>query len=208
MNYGASLVYPHGARLEEGGFATCFNDRRDLMCAARVGKGGRVIQIAGAKEDQTDKKTRHLSGAIFQIDFRKTVDRHQEEGNLTRGRLEQMRVCVYRVNNNALSSSTSMVGEAIATMMWECVVFQTDIIAGEGNKACYVHPKNKERGMSLKYEQSPAVLASTFCEQRAAVTIEALREAGSSSSVQVKSFISAPYEELKFVEEEFDGLGY
>jgi hypothetical protein len=43
----AQSIYPYKYLLEEEQFQTCFNDYRDLMVAARVGKDGYVRQIAG-----------------------------------------------------------------------------------------------------------------------------------------------------------------
>ena len=47
------------------------------------------------------------------------------------------RVCVYHVNKSHISRAAAMCGEVIATMCWECVRYEVDIMAGDGNKAAY-----------------------------------------------------------------------
>ena len=53
------------------------------------------------------------------------------------------RVCVYHVSQYHIGKSPGMCGEVIATMVWERMNFEVDIIAGDGNKSAYlITPKN------------------------------------------------------------------
>ena len=47
------------------------------------------------------------------------------------------RVCVYHVGQKYASESAGIAGECIAIMAFECARYQVDVIAGDGNKACY-----------------------------------------------------------------------
>ena len=47
------------------------------------------------------------------------------------------RVCIYHVNQQHISRAAAMCGEVIATMSWERIRYEIDIIAGDGNKAAY-----------------------------------------------------------------------
>ena len=47
-------------------------------------------------------------------------------------------VCVYHVGQDNISRPPGICGEALACMSWECIRFQVDVIAGDGNKACYL----------------------------------------------------------------------
>ena len=53
-NCDAQSLYPYRFLLEEEQFITCFNDYRDLMVAARVGRDGYVRQIDGYKTGEDD----------------------------------------------------------------------------------------------------------------------------------------------------------
>ena len=124
----------------------CFNDWHDLLCAARLGKNGYVKQIAGYQTKADDTNPRYVSWAIFEVRWGLSVDRYSEEEEeepLRRGRMNMTRVCVYHVNQNHMGKSPAMCGEVIARMVWECLNFEVDIMAGDGNKAAYLTtPKN------------------------------------------------------------------
>ena len=49
------------------------------------------------------------------------------------------RVCIYHVNQSRshINRAAAMCGEVIATMFWERVRYEVDIMAGDGNKAAY-----------------------------------------------------------------------
>ena len=57
--------------------------------------------------------------------------------------MDMTRVCIYHVNQHHIGRAAAMCGEVIATMSWECIRSEVDIIAGDGNKAAYyATPKN------------------------------------------------------------------
>jgi len=138
MNCEDGSLYPHRDRLEEAQIKTCFNDYHDLMVAARIGKEGYIRQIAGYCTDENDTRVRQVSWAIFEVFWGKTKHRDTEEIEpLTRPRMKMTRVCVYHVGQKYASDSAGIVGECIAVMAFECARYQVDVIAGDGNKACY-----------------------------------------------------------------------
>ena len=142
LNCEASTLYDHRERLEESGWTTCFNDFTDLMCAARLGKDGYICQIAGHSTSDDDVNPRFVSWAIFEILLGKTKNRDTDEiEDLTRSRMDMTRVCIYHVNQHHISRAAAMCGEVIATMSWECIRYEVEIIAGDGNEAAYyAHP--------------------------------------------------------------------
>ena len=136
MNCEAGSLYPHRERLEE----VQFNDYHDLMVAARIGKDGYIRQIAGYCTDDNDTRVRQVSWAIFEVSWGKTKDRDTDEiVDLTRARMKMSRVCVYHVGQKYASDSPGIVGECLAVMAFECARYQVDVIAGDGNKACYYY---------------------------------------------------------------------
>ena len=56
---------------------------------------------------------------------------------MTRARMTVTRVCIYHVDNVEAGKSHSITGECLALMMYECVVHQVTIIAGDANKMAY-----------------------------------------------------------------------
>lgn len=116
------------------------------MVGARVGKDGSIRQLAGPKEVDGDYKTRNIFWAMFEINFGKTINRNT--GNkkpLARTRINYSRVCIYHVNNDAISKFQGVTGETITIMILECMAFQVDCIKGNGNKACY-YPFMRKKG--------------------------------------------------------------
>ena len=85
-----------------------------------------------------DTNPRCVSWAIFKIVWGKTLNRTtDEEEDLTRSRMSMNRVCVQHVHQSHISRAAAMCGEVIATMCQECVRYEVDIMAGDGNKAAY-----------------------------------------------------------------------
>ena len=96
------------------------------------------LRISGYSTDDDDTRPRFVSWAIFEIPWGKTLNRStDEEEDLTRARMSMNGVCVYHVNQSHISRAATMCGEMIATMCWECVLYEVDIMAGDGNKAAY-----------------------------------------------------------------------
>ena len=138
MNFETGSIFKHRKRIEEGGYTVCFNDYHDLV-AARIGKDGYVKQIAGYDTDPNDPRPRVISWAIFEIVWGTTINRQsKEEEPLTRARMQMHRVCVYHVGQEHIGRAAALCGEIIATTCWECMHFQVDVMAGDGNKAAYL----------------------------------------------------------------------
>jgi hypothetical protein len=51
--------------------------------------------------------------------------------------MKMTRVCVYHVGQKYASDAPGIVGGCLAIMAFECARYQVDVIAGDGNKACY-----------------------------------------------------------------------
>ena len=110
------------------------------MVAARAGRDGYVRQIAGYKTGEDDTRARYVSWAIFEILWGTALNRDtDEEEPLTRARMSMCHVCVSITSDKKnISKSQGICGEILACMSWECIRFQVDVIAGDGNKACYL----------------------------------------------------------------------
>ena len=57
-----------------------------------------------------------------------------------------MCVFVYHVGQENMSKAQGTCGEIHACMSWECIRFQVDVIAGNGNKACSTQSRLKNNG--------------------------------------------------------------
>ena len=197
INCEAGSLYDSQDLLKETGWSICFNDWQDLMVAARLGRDGHIKQIAGYKTDMEDTRPRYVAWSIFEVKWGNSKDRltgRVEE--LKRGRMSMCRVCVYHVNQRHITNSPAICGEIIATMVWECLRFEVDIIAGDGNKASYlVSPK---QGGIPTYETS---LLQFWIDRLVQTATQARRQIKADSvPVRAKHFISASYLDLKFLD--------
>ena len=193
LNCEASTLYDSRQRLEESGWTTCFNDFTDVMCAARLGKDGYINQIAGYSTNDEDVSPRFVSWAIFEILWGKTRNRDTNEiEDLTRSRMAMTRVCIYHVNQSHTSRAAAMCGEVIATMCWECVRYEVDIVAGDGNKAAY-YATPKAPGVPT-YECS---LLQFWIDRMINTATQArIKQYGPSPKVRAKHFITCSYNDL------------
>ena len=156
LNCEAATLLPHQEYIQKTGWAMCFNDSNDLCCLARLGVNGSIRQIAGpnekSDEDIWNGPKRHVSFAIYEINWGKAIPRGafavsssgyfsredpQDYEEMTRARMTTTRVCIYHVDNAEAGKSHSITGECLAHMMYECVVHQVTIVAGDGNKMAY-----------------------------------------------------------------------
>ena len=196
MNCEAGSLYPHRARLEEAQMQTCFNDYHDLMVAARIGKDGYIRQISGYCTDENDTRARQVSWAICEVSWGKTKHRETEKiEDLTRARMTMTRVCVYHVGQKYASDSPGIVGECTAIMAFECAKYQVDVIAGDGNKACY-YTTPKSPGVPT-YQRS---LLQFWINRMMGVATQAMRKNHDRTCppIRVKHFISCSYRILIF----------
>eukprot|EP00435_Cladocopium_sp_Y103_P024733 s1720_g6.t1 len=166
---------------------------------ARVGRHGYVQRIAGYDTEEDDTCERYVSGAIFEIKFGQTADRatHKEE-ELTHARLHLVRACVYHVNQKRIDKSAGICGEAIATMVWECMKYQVDIIAGDGNKAWYYPAPAKP--CVPTYENS---LIQFWIDRLVGCATQERRRRfqGDAAPVRVKHVITASFTGLMFLKD-------
>eukprot|EP00435_Cladocopium_sp_Y103_P016370 s3538_g4.t1 len=133
------------------------------------------------------------------IKFGNTVDRaSKEEEELTHARLHMVRTCVYHVNQNRVSKAAGVCGEAIATMVWECMTFQVDIIAGDGNKACYCTTPSKPCVPSYEVSLIQFWIDRIMC----CATQERLKNFQKDAApIRVKHFITASFTDLMYLKE-------
>ena len=196
LNCEAQTIFQFQDRLKEAGWSLCFNDWTDLMCAARLGKDGYIKQIAGYKTKADDTKPRYVSWGIFEIKWGQTVDRNTDEiEELKRAKMTMTRVCIYHVGQNNIGKSPAMCGEVIAHMIWECLNFEVDIIAGDGNKAAYLTTPKKP-GIPT-YEVS---LLQFWIDRLVRTATQARKKIDADSvPVRAKHFISASYMDLTYL---------
>ena len=115
-----------------------------------------------------------------------------EEETFTRGRMSMHRFCVYHVGQNHFSRSAALCVEIIATMCSECIYYQVDVMAGDGNKAAYLS--------TLKNPGCPTYEVSLlqFWTDRMinTATQPRIKNYGPSPPVRAKHFITCPYNDL------------
>ena len=144
-----------------------------------------------------------VSWAIFEIVWGTTLSRHTgEEETLTRGRMSMHRVCVYHVGQNHIPRSAALCGEIIATMCWECIYYQVDVMAGDGNKAAYLStPKNPG---CPTYEVS--LLQFWIDRMIITATQSRIKNYGPSPPLRAKHFITCSYNDLVHLNHHLRGI--
>ena len=112
-------------------------------------------------------------------------------------------MCVYHVGQKHVRDSPGITGESIACMAFECARYQVDVIAGDGNKACYCSTP-KSPGVPT-YETS---LLQYWINKMMNVATQARRKHfdGNCPPVRVKHFISCSYRDLDFLAAHLDGI--
>ena len=114
-----------------------------------------------------------------------------------------MCVFVYHVGQKYASDSPGIVGECIAIMAFECAKYQVDVIAGDGNKACY-YTTPKSPGVPT-YQHS---LLQFWINRMMGVATQAMGKIHDRTSppIRVKHFISCSYRDLDFLATHLDGI--
>jgi hypothetical protein len=125
-----------------------------------------------------------------------------EEEPLTRARMSMCRVCFYHVGQDSISKSPGICGEALACMSFECIRFQVDVIAGDGNKACYL--ATPKAGGCPTYEVS--LLQFWINCMIHTATKARIKNYGKAPDVRVKHFISCTYKDLEFLAKHLRGI--
>ena len=139
----------------------------------------------------------------FEIMWGKTFNRTtDEEEDLIRSRMSMTRVCIYHVNQSHISRAAAICGEVIATMCWECVRYEVDIMAGDGNKAAY-YCTPKTQGVP-RYECS--LLQFWIGRMINTATQARIKQYGPSSKVRAKHFITCSYNDLVHLNHHLTGV--
>ena len=126
----------------------------------------------------------------------------QIEEPLTRARMQMTRVCVYHVGQKYVGDSPGITGECIACMALECARYQVDVVAGDGNKACYLaSPKS---GGVPTYETS--LLQYWINKMMTVATQTRNKHFGICPPVRVKHFISCSFRDLDFLATHLGGI--
>ena len=101
-------------------------------------------------------------------------------------------VCLSRRTRKYFQVAKDICGEALACMSWECIRFQVDVIAGDGNKACYL--ATPKAGGCPTYEVS---LLQFWIDRMIHTANQArIKNYGKAPAVRVKHFISCSYKDL------------
>ena len=169
------------------------------MVAAPVGRNGYIRQIAGYKTGEDDTRARYVSWARFEILWGTALNRDtDEEEPLTRARMSMCRVCIYHVGQENISKSQGICGEILACMSCEGIRFQVDVIAGVGNKACYL--ATPKVGGCPSYEVS--LLQFWIDRMIDTSTQSKIKNYGKAPPVRAKHFISCSYKDIVFLRTE------
>ena len=112
------------------------------------------------------------------------------------------RVCVYHVGQDHIARAAALCGEIIATMCWECIYYQVDVMAGDGNKAAYLStPKNPG---CPTYEAS---LFQFWIDRMVSTAAQSrLKHYGPSSPVRTRHFITCSYNDLVHLNHHLRGI--
>ena len=220
LNCEASSLLVHKEYIEKNHWKMCFNDATDLCCMARLGVDGNIRQIAGPNEENSEDiwngPKRRVSFAIFEITWGKAIPRGafavsttgyfsrddpQEYEEMTRARMSTTRVCVYHVDHDSAGKGHSITGECLAHMLYECVVHQVTIVAGDANKLAY-----QKQGIQL--DGSFGMSTFQFWLDRFEQTIDAYLKktvSGVCRDLSVRQFHSASFLDLLELKEKLEG---
>ena len=114
-------------------------------------------------------------------------------------------VCFYHVGQDSISKSPGICGEALACMSFECIRFQVDVIAGDGNKACYL--ATPKAGGCPTYEVSLLQFwINCMIHTATKARIKNYGKAPDVTDVRVKHFISCTYKDLEFLAKHLRGI--
>ena len=206
--------------IEKNHWKMCFNDATDLCCMARLGVDGKIRQIAGPNEEKSEDiwngPKRRISWAIFEITWGKAIPRGafavsttgyfsrddpQDYEEMTRARMSTTRVCVYHVDHDSATKGHQITGECLAHMLYECVVHQVTICAGDANKLAYQKQGNQLDG-------SFGMSTFQFWLDRFEQTIDAYLKrtiSGVCRDLSVRQFHSASFLDLLELKEKLEG---
>ncbi|CAK9109931.1 unnamed protein product [Durusdinium trenchii] len=148
----AHLLVPAKEFIEQKNWTVCFNDWENLAVMARLAPGGYVKIIAGHDQDLGHCEQRDVTWAIYEICFGETRPRQDfkdadfefddygpedKRVPLTRANMHTIRVCNYHVDTHRAVDAHLLTGEQTALMLYECFVYEVDIISGDANSLAY-----------------------------------------------------------------------
>ena len=177
----AHLLVPAKEFIEQKSWTVCFNDWENLAVMARLAPGGYVKIIAGHDQDLGHCEQRDVTWAIYEICFGKTRPRQEfkdadfefddygpedQRVPLTRADMHTIRVCNYHVDTHRAVDAHLLTGEQTALMLYECFVYEVDIISGDANSLAYRMSGYKRQPMANYYYSTMQHWIRRFSEAR------------------------------------------
>ena len=177
----AQHLAPAKEFIEQKNWTVCFNDWENLAVMARLAPDGYVKIIAGHDQDLGHCQQRDVTWAIYEICFGETRPRQDfkdadfeledygpkdQRVPLTRANMHTIRVCNYHVDTHRAVDAHSLTGEQTALMLYECFVYEVDIISGDANSLAYRMSGYKRQPMANYYYSTMQHWIRRFAEAR------------------------------------------
>ena len=177
----AHLLVPAKEFIEQKNWTVCFNDWENLAVMARLAPGGYVKIIAGHDQELGHCQQRDVTWAIYEICFGETRPRQDfkdadfefedygpedKRVPLTRANMHTIRVCNYHVDTHRAVDAHLLTGEQTALMLYECFVYEVDIISGDANSLAYRMSGYKKQPMANYYYSTMQHWIRRFSEAR------------------------------------------
>ena len=210
----AHLLVPAKEFIEQKNWTVCFNDWENLAVMARLAPGGYVKIIAGHDQDLGHCEQRDVTWAIYEICFGETRPRQDfkdadfefddygpedKRVPLTRANMHTIRVCNYHVDTHRAVDAHLLTGEQTALMLYECFVYEVDIISGDANSLAYRMSGYKRQPMANYYYSTMQHWIRRFSEARVKADL------GIKAPIP-RTFYSSTSQVLKNCEDYFDKL--
>ena len=210
----AHLLVPAKEFIEQKNWTVCFNDWENLAVMARLAPGGYVKIIAGHDQEFGHCEQRDVTWAIYEICFGETRPRQDfkdadfefddygpedKRVPLTRANMHTIRVCNYHVDTHRAVDAHLLTGEQTALMLYECFVYEVDIISGDANSLAYRMSGYKRQPMANYYYSTMQHWIRRFSEAR----VQA--DPGIKAPIP-RTFYSSTSQVLKKCEDYFDKL--
>ena len=210
----AHLLVPAKEFIEQKNWTVCFNDWENLAVMARLAPGGYVKIIAGHDQELGHCEQRDVTWAIYEICFGETRPRQDfkdadfefddygpedKRVPLTRANMHTIRVCNYHVDAHRAVDAHLLTGEQTALMLYECFVYEVDIISGDANSLAYRMSGYKRQPMANYYYSTMQHWIRRFSEAR----VQA--DPGIKAPIP-RTFYSSTSQVLKKCEDYFDKL--
>ena len=210
----AHLLVPAKEFIEQKNWTVCFNDWENLAVMARLAPGGYVKIITGHNQELGHCEQRDVTWAIYEICFGETrprqdfkdadfeFDHYGPEDKrvpLTRANMHTIRVCNYHVDTHRAVDAHLLTGEQTALMLYECFVYEVDIISGDANSLAYRMSGYKRQPMANYYYSTMQHWIRRFSEARVKA------DPGIKAPIP-RTFYSSTSQVLKNCEDYFDKL--